>query len=346
MVFTSPVLNEEVHLCEVFLYLLGIGSRFVYLVYREDYRHASGDSMVDGLLGLWHNVVIGSDDDDGHVGDLSTTCTHSSESLMSRCIEECDVTPVVKSHVVCTDVLCDATSFTGNDVRLAYVVEQRGLTVVNVSHHSHDGCAWNEVCLVVGFFGDGFTDVSADKLRLESKGICHQVYCLTIHTLVDADHHSDAHALSDDLRHWHAHHGCQLVGRDELSEFEYLGFLFCDFHLMLQSSTDVVAFLATVFSTLAQHLVLAGSESCQCLAHLLCNLFVALLLYDRFLLGLVLALAVLTRILGLLLLMCVAALVLLRRGVLPLLLGNGIDVHTLSAFLLSLALTGSRCSGS
>ena len=76
------------------------------------------------LLGGRHHGVVGSDDDDGDIGNLSTTGTHGGKRLMTRSIKECYLASVLKLNVVCTDVLCDTTSLTCDNVCLAYIVEQ------------------------------------------------------------------------------------------------------------------------------------------------------------------------------------------------------------------------------
>ena len=80
--------------------------------------------MGDSLLGGGHYRVVGSDDDDGDISNLSTAGTHGGECLVTRGIEECDASSVAQLHVVCTDVLGDTTCLTGNHVGLAHIVEQ------------------------------------------------------------------------------------------------------------------------------------------------------------------------------------------------------------------------------
>ena len=344
LVLAAPVLDEEVHLSEVLLDLLGVGSGLVYLVDGEDDGDPGSHGVVDGFLGLRHDVVVGSDDDDGDVGDLCTTGTHGGESLVARGVEEGDVASVLETYVVGTDVLCDATSLAGDDVGLADVVEQRSLTVVHVTHDGDDGGAGNEVSLIVGFLVHGFADVGTDVLGLESELVGHQVDGLLVHALVDADHDAEAHAGADDLGDGHVHHAGQLVGGDELGELQDLGLLLLQFHLRLDTCADAVAFLAAVLGALAQGLVLAGGEACQGLADLLGDFLFALLDDDDGFLRLVLlaALAFALRGLGLLLVL-LAALVLLGLllAALVLLLGSfGLDVHAF-ALLLPLASFGS-----
>ena len=108
--------------------------------------------MGNGFLGLRHHIVIGSDDDDGDICHLGTTGTHGGERLVTWRIEESDVLAVLHLHVVCTDVLRDTTSLTCNHVGLANIVEERSLTVVNVSHHGDDWCARNKVFWIILHF--------------------------------------------------------------------------------------------------------------------------------------------------------------------------------------------------
>ena len=75
--------------------------------------------MVESFDGLWHNTVIGSHHQNCNVGDLSSTSTHSGESLVTRGINECHRsvhTLVLSMHLISTDVLGDAAGLTGHHV--------------------------------------------------------------------------------------------------------------------------------------------------------------------------------------------------------------------------------------
>ena len=80
--------------------------------------------MGDSLLGGRHYRVVGSDDDDGDISNLSTAGTHGGERLVTWGVEEGDASSVAQLHVVCTDVLGDTTSLTCDDVGFAHIVEQ------------------------------------------------------------------------------------------------------------------------------------------------------------------------------------------------------------------------------
>ena len=230
--------------------------------------------MVDGFLGLWHHVVVGSDDDDGDVGDLRTTSTHSGEGFVTRGVEEGDFATILEFHVVSTDVLGDTTSLTSDDVGIADVVEERRLTVVNVTHHSDDRSALAEVFFVVHLFDDSFLHFSRDELGGETKFFCHHFDGFLVETLVDRHHDADAHASADDLCHGDIHHRCQFVGSHKLGELQHAAFCVAAHHIFFLTFASSIALLTAIFRALT--LVDALSlKTCKGFFHLLSHIFVA-----------------------------------------------------------------------
>ena len=68
--------------------------------------------MSDSLLGGRHHGIVGSHNDDGDVGNLSTTGTHGGKCLVTRSVEEGDAASVFQFHVIGTNVLCDTACLT------------------------------------------------------------------------------------------------------------------------------------------------------------------------------------------------------------------------------------------
>ena len=66
--------------------------------------------------------------------------THGGEGLMARGIQEGDGL-AVDLHLIGADVLRDAAGLAGGHVRVADIVQQAGLAVVDVAHDHHDGGA-------------------------------------------------------------------------------------------------------------------------------------------------------------------------------------------------------------
>ena len=125
-------------------------------------------------------------------------------------VEECYAASVLELHVVCADVLCDAACLACYDVRVADIVEQRGLAMVNVSHDSDDWGAELKVCLVVDLLGYSVLYLGRYILGREAELLCHHVDCLCVETLVDRHHDTYGHKRADELGDRDIHHGGKL----------------------------------------------------------------------------------------------------------------------------------------
>ena len=156
--FAAPLLHLDAEFGELRADFVGIGFFTVALVDGDDEGNLSRLRVTDRLLGLRHDRVIGGDNDDGEVSDLSTPRTHGRKGLVTRCIDEGHTGTVFELYAVRTDVLGDAARLTVDDVGLADVVKQGGLTVVNVAHHGHDGWTCEEVLFAVLFDLNGLLD--------------------------------------------------------------------------------------------------------------------------------------------------------------------------------------------
>ncbi len=146
--------------------------------------------MRDRLDRLRHDRVVGGDDEDDDVGDLRAARTHGGERLVARRVEEGDHLPARQLDVIRADVLRDATGFARDDVRLADVVEQRRLAVVDVAHDGHDRRPRQQI------LGLDPRDGAADFLRLvlvlahrlETELAGDQLDLVEVESLVDGDH--------------------------------------------------------------------------------------------------------------------------------------------------------------
>ena len=319
LVLTAPVFYQQVHVGQVLAYLVGVGTRLINLVDGKHHRYVGSLGMCDGLLGGWHHAVVGSNDDDGNIGHLGTTGTHGGEGLVTRRVEEGDPTAVLQFHVIGSDMLGDTTGLTGNHVGVADMVEQRCLTVVDMSHHGHDGRAAHQVVLVVILLGDGVLHLGTYIFCGESELVGHNIDGLSVESLVDAHHDANRHTGADDLVHTHVHHRGQLRDGHKLSQLEHLALCCLGGHLLAHALLHSLALLLTVFGAF---LVLAlRGQACQCLFHLACHILLVHL--QRLLVALLLVLLVVAAGIG------IAALVVLTSEVAV--LAGSLDVDTLAA---------------
>jgi hypothetical protein len=141
---------------QVLLHLRDVGRGEVDLVDGDDHRYAGVLGVADRLDGLRHDLVVGRHHQDDDVRHLRAAGTHGREGLVTRGVEERDRPAIGQVDVVGADVLRDATGLTRHDVRLAHVVEQRRLAVVDMAHDRDDRRARHQVLGLVGLFHDPF----------------------------------------------------------------------------------------------------------------------------------------------------------------------------------------------
>ena len=133
----APVLGLQALGCELGLHPVGVRVRDVDLVDRDDDRHLCRARMVDRLLRLRHDAVVGRDDEHRDVRHLRAAGAHGREGLVAGGVEERQL-PAVDLGLVRADVLGDPAGFGLDHRRLADRVEQRRLPVVDVAHDRDD----------------------------------------------------------------------------------------------------------------------------------------------------------------------------------------------------------------
>ena len=178
--------------------------------------------MVDGLDGLGHDAVIGSNDQNGDVSHVGAAGTHGGECLMARSIEEGDEA-VVDLDLIGADGLRDAAGLACGDVGLADGVEDTGLAVVNVAHDADDRGTGDEVFLCVLllreqalFDGDMdfLLDLGVELLGQKRSGI-------EVDDVVDGVHLAHLHELGDDLACLLLQAGGQLADGDLIGDKDF-----------------------------------------------------------------------------------------------------------------------------
>ncbi len=106
----------------------------INLVDGHDDGNVGGLGVVDGFLGLRHDAVIGSDDQDDDVGNFCAARAHPGERFVARGVDEYH-RPFVNLNFVRADMLSDAARFASGNILRANGVEQTGFAVVDVAHN-------------------------------------------------------------------------------------------------------------------------------------------------------------------------------------------------------------------
>ena len=114
--------------------MIGISIRLIDLVQCNNDRNFSRLGVVNSFTRLGHDPVICCDHDYSNVRHLGATCAHGCECLVTRRIEERNFLPVYL-NLVSANILSDAACFTRRHLCFTDGIEQRGLTMVNVTHN-------------------------------------------------------------------------------------------------------------------------------------------------------------------------------------------------------------------
>ena len=79
-----------------------------------------------------------------------------------------------------------------------------------MSHNGNNGRTTDQIVLVVFLLLNSVLHLRADVFGSKAKLIGHDVNGLSVQTLINADHDTNGHTRTDNLRDGHVHHRCQL----------------------------------------------------------------------------------------------------------------------------------------
>ena len=216
---TAKLLEDDLVLQQVLLHLGHVRRRQVDLVDRDNHRHTGALGVRNRLDRLRHDLVVSGDHQHHNVGDLRTTRTHGGERFVAWCVEERDGPLVGDLHVIGADVLCDPTRFACDHVGFADVVEQRRLTMVDVTHDGDDRRARTKIFDIVDHrrLAREVGGIVAFLHSLESEFAGDQFDLIEVETLIDGDHQPKClERKADDLCGGNAEDLCEFRHGDEL----------------------------------------------------------------------------------------------------------------------------------
>ena len=145
---TAPLFGDDSMLNELLAHAVGLRARFVDFIHGNHDRHICSLSVVDGLNGLGHNAVVGSNHQNDDIGYLGAASTHGGKCLMARGVDEGNLA-TIDVNDRSTDMLRNAASLTRRDAGVANGVEQRRFAMVDVAHNGNHGRTRLEVFFLV-----------------------------------------------------------------------------------------------------------------------------------------------------------------------------------------------------
>ncbi|KAF1003226.1 MAG: hypothetical protein GAK36_00288 [Pseudomonas sp.] len=230
-----------------------VGTRLVDLVHCHNQRNASRLSVLNSLDGLWHHAVVRGHHQDHDVGRLGTTGTHRRKRGVARGIEERHHA-TVGFNVVCTDVLGNAAGFACSYLGTTDVVEQRGLTVVNVAHDGHNRRTGNRFTFKLQGLGQGvFQGGVADQGHFVAQLFGNQLGSFLIQYLVDGGRGAQLEHELDDFSGLDRHLLGKVAHSDGLADLHFthhragraletVGVAFFQLGLATTTTTEAIAF--------------------------------------------------------------------------------------------------------
>ena len=179
--------------------------------------------MLNGFHRLRHDAVIGGHDQHDNVRHLRTARAHRAERSVARRVEEGDALAIGQANLIRADVLRDAASFAGHDIRLAQRIEQRGFAVVDVAHNGHDRRTRLGVLV-------GVDDVAGEALfNVRFRDAFNRVAVLggdefggiRVELVALFQHLALAHHELDDVRNAHGHAVREFLNRDGFRDDDF-----------------------------------------------------------------------------------------------------------------------------
>ena len=259
---------------------LGVGSFFIDFVDGNHHRHARCFSVGNGFDGLRHHAVVGGNHENHDVGCFRTARAHGGKRFVTRGIQESNHA-ARGFNVVCADVLGNAACFALYHFGAADVVQQRGFTVVDVTHHSND---WRtRQCFGFhsfhAFIQECFGIVGGGRFADVAEFFHHNQGGVLVDGLVDGHHHAHFHQGFDHFHAFDCHFvrqigngngfgnqdfvydgfGRRLEGVLVRLEFEFLAFFTAAYALVVAVARIAVAsaFTAFTFSVAALVVIVA-----------------------------------------------------------------------------------------
>src|SRR5450830_288454 len=230
-----------------------IGARLVDLVHGNHQWNTGSLGVLDSFNGLRHHAVVRCNYQDHDVSSLGTTGTHCGKCGVTRGVEERDHA-AISFNVVRTDVLGDTAGFASSYLGTTDVVEQRGLTVVDVAHYGHNRSTGERLTFKLQGLGKGiFQGGVADQGHFVAQLFGNQLSSFLIEYLVDRRRRTQLEHELDDFSSLDRHLLGEIANSDGLADLHFahnragwaletVGVAFLQLGLAATTTTEAIAF--------------------------------------------------------------------------------------------------------
>ena len=227
---TSPPSDFDLHLVlqQFGAHAFRPGVGLVDLVDRHDHRNLRRLGVVDRFHRLRHHAVIGRDYQHHDVGHLGAARAHRGKRGMTRRVDEGDLLAAFRrGHLIGADMLGDPAGFAGDDIGVAQRVEQRGLAVVDVTHHGHHRRARLGIGGIVDDVKQAFLDVRCrDALDAVTHFFGDELGGIGVDHVGDLVHRALLHQQPDDVDRALGHAIGEFLDIDGLGDDHFANQLF------------------------------------------------------------------------------------------------------------------------
>ena len=220
--FAAPVFGHDLVLGQLFLHALRVSGRLIHLVDGNDQLDVGSLSVVDGLDGLGHDAVIGSNDQNRDIGHIRAAGTHGGKGFVARRIQEGNGA-AVDIDLVSADGLGNAAGFACGNVSGTDAVQDGSFAVVNVAHNNNDRRTFDQLIGAVLFLGEQalFDRNMNFMLHLCVEFLCDQGGGIKIDHIGSSVHFAHLHELGNNLGHVLLQAGSQLANSDLIGDGDF-----------------------------------------------------------------------------------------------------------------------------
>ena len=204
---------------QLLLNAVRVGFGFIHFIDCDNNLYLGNFGVVDSLDSLRHNTVVCGNNQDSNIGSHSTTLTHRSKCGVSRSIKEGNLITFVV-YAVSTDVLSNTACLTLCNFCITDSVEQRGFTVVNVTHNNNNGTTGFQGFLGIlrNIHNSFFNCNNYSLFNLASHFGCNDFGSIIVNSLVNGCHHTEFHQLLDNLGSGFLHSGSKFTNCNLLTD--------------------------------------------------------------------------------------------------------------------------------